>query len=68
MEVRQLSYVCLLVLKPLIQDKSFYNGEPLELDELEKRNLLGFVFQDFQLFPHLSVLDNLILSPVKPWE
>ena len=34
----------------------FYNGEPLELDELEKRNLLGFV---------LSVLDNLTLSPVK---
>ena len=26
----------------------FYNGELLELDELEKRNLLGFVFQDFQ--------------------
>ena len=43
----------------------FYNGESLELDELEKRNLLGFVFQDFQLFPHLSVLDNLTLSPVK---
>ena len=43
----------------------FYNGEPLKLDELEKRNLLGFVFQDFQLFPHLSVLDNLTLSPVK---
>ena len=42
-----------------------YNGEPLELDELEKRNLLGFVFQDFQLFPHLSVLENLTLSPVK---
>ena len=44
----------------------FYNGEPLEQDELEKRNLLGFVFQDFQLFTHLSVLDNLTLSPVKP--
>ena len=29
------------------------------------RNLLGFVFQDFQLFPHLTVLDNLILSPIK---
>ena len=43
----------------------FYNGESLELDELEKRNLLGFVFQDFQLFPHLSVLENLTLSPVK---
>lgn len=43
----------------------FYNGQPLELDELQKRNLLGFVFQDFQLFPHLSVLENLTLSPVK---
>ena len=43
----------------------FYNGEPLALDELTKRQLLGFVFQDFQLFPHLSVLENLTISPVK---
>ena len=43
----------------------YYNGESLAIDELEKRNLLGFVFQDFQLFPHLSVLDNLTLSPIK---
>lgn len=43
----------------------YYNGESLAIDELEKRNLLGLVFQDFQLFPHLSVLDNLTLSPIK---
>lgn len=43
----------------------YYNSESLAIDELEKRNLLGFVFQDFQLFPHLSVLDNLTLSPIK---
>ena len=43
----------------------YYNGESLAIDELEKRNLLGFVFQDFQLFLHLSVLDNLTLSPIK---
>ena len=42
-----------------------YNGEELPLHELEKRNLLGFVFQDFQLFPHLTVLENLTLSPIK---
>ena len=43
----------------------YYNGESLAIDELEKRNLLGFVFQDFQLFPHLPVLENLTLSPIK---
>ncbi|WP_423217206.1 amino acid ABC transporter ATP-binding protein [Streptococcus equinus] len=42
-----------------------YNGEVVPINHLENLNLLGFVFQDFQLFPHLSVLDNLILSPVK---
>lgn len=42
-----------------------YNGEVVPIDHLETLNLLGFVFQDFQLFPHLSVLDNLTLSPVK---
>ena len=41
-----------------------YNGKILDVAELEKRNLLGFVFQDFQLFPHLSVLENLTLSPI----
>lgn len=42
-----------------------YNGEVVPIDHLETLNLLGFVFQDFQLFPHLSVLHNLTLSPVK---
>lgn len=42
-----------------------FNGENLPLNELEKRNLLGFVFQDFQLFPHMTVLENLIISPIQ---
>ncbi|MBI6780843.1 amino acid ABC transporter ATP-binding protein [Pseudomonas syringae pv. syringae] len=29
------------------------------------RSRVGFVFQSFNLFPHLSVLDNIILTPTK---
>jgi polar amino acid transport system ATP-binding protein len=29
------------------------------------RRRLGMVFQGFNLFPHLSVLDNIVLAPVK---
>lgn len=42
-----------------------YRGQAVDLTHLERENLLGLVFQDFQLFPHLSVLDNLTLSPIK---
>ena len=42
-----------------------FDEEVIVLDELITRNLLGFVFQDFQLFPHMTVLENLTLSPVK---
>lgn len=46
----------------------FYNQKQVLIDHLETENLLGFVFQDFQLFPHLSVLENLILSPIQVLE
>ena len=42
-----------------------FDEEVIGFDELITRNLLGFVFQDFQLFPHMTVLENLTLSPVK---
>ena len=34
-------------------------------DEEIVRKQSGFVFQHFNLFPHLTVLDNMILAPVK---
>jgi polar amino acid transport system ATP-binding protein len=37
---------------------------PMQGAELNKlRSRIGFVFQSFNLFPHLSALDNIILSP-----
>ncbi|MEU5980255.1 amino acid ABC transporter ATP-binding protein [Streptomyces sp. NPDC047315] len=35
-----------------------------ERDVLKQRTHIGFVFQDFNLFPHLTVLANLVEAPV----
>ncbi|MER6778556.1 MULTISPECIES: amino acid ABC transporter ATP-binding protein [unclassified Streptomyces] len=35
-----------------------------EKEVLRQRTRIGFVFQDFNLFPHLTVLDNLVEAPV----
>ncbi|CAB3935982.1 amino acid ABC transporter ATP-binding protein [Achromobacter insolitus] len=38
-------------------------GPKVHLDSL--RSHIGFVFQQFNLFPHLSVLENLMLAPLQ---
>ncbi|ALF90413.1 MULTISPECIES: amino acid ABC transporter ATP-binding protein [Ralstonia solanacearum species complex] len=39
---------------------------PMRSDALNKvRSRIGFVFQSFNLFPHLSVLENIVLSPMR---
>jgi polar amino acid transport system ATP-binding protein len=35
-----------------------------EKEILKQRTRIGFVFQDFNLFPHLTVLENLVEAPV----
>jgi len=39
------------------------NAAGLDLNKFRTR--VGFVFQQFNLFPHLSVLENIILSPTR---
>ena len=36
-----------------------------EVDEDEVRRQLGMVFQSFNLFPHMTVLENITLAPIK---
>ncbi len=55
-------------LEPIQQGKIEVNGQDIysskiHLDTL--RSHIGFVFQQFNLFPHLSVLDNLMLAPLQ---
>lgn len=37
--------------------------EPLDSGSIECSGSTGFVFQDFQLFPHMTVLENLTYAP-----
>lgn len=39
------------------------SGDTVDINRL--RSKIGFVFQQFNLFPHLSVKDNIALSPIK---
>lgn len=46
--------------------KVFINGILLNKKTIQKvRKNTAFVFQNFNLFPHLSVLDNIIFTPIK---
>ncbi|MBS0290042.1 MAG: amino acid ABC transporter ATP-binding protein [Proteobacteria bacterium] len=37
--------------------------EPVDAGNIEFTGMSGFMFQDFQLFPHMTVLENLIYAP-----
>lgn len=39
------------------------NDPDVDIDEIREK--LGMVFQGFNLFPHMTVLDNLTLAPIK---
>ena len=59
---------CVNLLEPVDGGRIFLGGEELTaagVDENRVRRRMGIVFQAFNLFPHMTVLDNVTLGPRK---
>ncbi len=59
---------CVNLLEPLDAGRIFLAGEEITLPDMDvnrTRQRIGIVFQAFNLFPHMSVLDNVTLGPRK---
>lgn len=57
---------CLNLLEQPTKGEVIYNGKKITNDnKLEMRKNIGMVFQSFNLFANLTVLENLTLAPVK---
>ena len=59
---------CLNLLEEPTGGEVFIDGEKInvpgvDIDQIREK--LGMVFQNFNLFPHMTVLDNVTLAPVK---
>ena len=59
---------CLNGLEPIQGGTVSLHGEPVEYGKnslVKIRQKIGMVFQNYDLFPHMSVLANVMLSPMK---
>ena len=56
---------CISQLEPWQEGSIQVNGEELSTKVATTNPEVGMVFQQFNLFPHLSVLENLTLGPIK---
>jgi polar amino acid transport system ATP-binding protein len=59
---------CINALEPVQAGEILLNGEPVERDSKnisKMRQKIGMVFQSYDLFPHKTILDNILLAPLK---
>ena len=59
---------CINLLEPIDEGRIYIEGEDItgrDVDINRVRRRIGIVFQAFNLFPHMSVIDNVTLAPRK---
>jgi ABC-type polar amino acid transport system ATPase subunit len=59
---------CVNKLEPIQQGEIFVYGDPIAGNGVNLSKLraqVGMVFQSFNLFPHMTVLENIMLAPMK---
>lgn len=59
---------CLNLLETPTQGEIWFEGENItdpKCDIQKIRQKMGMVFQQFNLFPHMTIMDNLTLAPIK---
>lgn len=57
---------CVNLIEPVSAGRIFLDGDEItrpDVDEDSVRRHIGIVFQAFNLFPHMTVLDNITLAP-----
>lgn len=55
---------CITGLEPVDKGEFFWNGTQFDpTSTTQKDTIIGVVFQDYQLFPNLTVLGNITLAP-----
>ena len=57
---------CINALEPIQEGQVILEGKTVGKDNLEElRQKIGMVIQSYDLFPHVSVLDNITIAPIK---
>ena len=59
---------CLNGLEPIQGGEILLDGEPVLRDDksiTKMRQKIGMVFQSYELFPHKTILENILLAPMK---
>lgn len=56
---------CISGLEKIDSGEFLLDGQPFDpYESRDNESVIGVVFQDFQLFPNLSVIDNITLAPI----